>query len=187
LNLQLTLLLYSPYYKRVFYNVHIAIDIANCRLLVMQNVSLVDGQEIPNSLKLQVEDVGGNQQLYEKILGQFNEFSNSNGMFLTSYQKFLENFDYGYINWNTAMPLPNQPQLLFNNCYAIHRKDQFAISNNFSFVSLCIPSYFSSTNNPNQAGNPQFKLKILEQYQDTVIWIFLQKHSATNDYQVFFY
>lgn len=36
------------------------------------------------------------------------------------------------------------------------------------------------------AGNPQFKVKILEQYQDTVIWILLQKHSATNDYQVFF-
>lgn len=93
-------------------------------------------------------------------------------MFMTSYQKFLENFDYGYINWNTAMQLPSQnpsPLLLFNNCYALHRKDQFAISNNFNFVSL--------------AGNPQFKVKILEQYQDTMIWIFLQKHSAVNDYQ----
>lgn len=61
----------NPYYKRVFYNVHIAFDVGNYRLLVMQNVSQIDGQKVSESLKLQPEDVGGNQQVYEKIFGQF--------------------------------------------------------------------------------------------------------------------
>lgn len=35
----------------------------------MQNISLVDGDSIPDDLKLQLEDVGGNEQVYNKVLG----------------------------------------------------------------------------------------------------------------------
>jgi len=34
------------------------------------------------------------------------------------------------------------------------------------------------------AENPQFKIKINEQYHDTAIWILLQRHTATPDYEV---
>ena len=40
----------------------------------MQNVSQIDGSKVSESLKLQPEDVGGNQQVYEKILSQFKVF-----------------------------------------------------------------------------------------------------------------
>ena len=143
--------------KRVFYNVHTAIDIGNHRLIVMQNVSLVDGDDIPENLKLQLDDVGGNQQVLDKILGAFkvnnellfliysqDELTPQNGMFITSYKRFLEYFDYGYINWKANTPLSTQisnlqpgfEQFLFNNCYALHRKDRFVVSTNFEFASL---------------------------------------------------
>ena len=65
-------------------------------------------------------------------------------MFLTSYQKFLENFDYGYFNWKVTTPIAAQNMnyqqgiepTLFNNCYAVHRKDTLVVSNDMKFSSL---------------------------------------------------
>lgn len=123
----------------------------------MQGLSCVDGETIPDNLKLQLADLDGNQQAYEKIVGFFkvicwliwlltdkDEITPQNGMFITSYKRFLENFDYAYLNWKTTTPISNQTpnsqtgveQLLFNNSYVLHRKDQFVVSNNFRFVSL---------------------------------------------------
>lgn len=60
----------SPNVKRVFYNVHTVLDLGNYRLLVMQNLSQIDGSTIPEYLKLDVEEVGGDRQLYDKIHGK---------------------------------------------------------------------------------------------------------------------
>lgn len=67
-------------------------------------------------------------------------------MFITSYQRFLEHFDYGFINWNVTTQVgspnqyyqPNPSMFLFSNSYALHRQDSFVVSNDFKFASLGI-------------------------------------------------
>mmetsp|Transcript_31815 Transcript_31815/g.28872 ORF Transcript_31815/g.28872 Transcript_31815/m.28872 type:complete len:101 (+) Transcript_31815:397-699(+) len=99
-------------------------------------------------------------------------------MFVTSFKRFLLNFDYGYINWRADIPMsisvPNtnskvQIHSMFPNTYALHRQDKFAISSDNSFVPI--------------NKNPQFSVKIAENFGETSLWVVLEWHSNQPNYE----
>lgn len=60
---------------------HTIIDLGTYRLLVMQNITQVDGASISENLKLQLDDVGGSPTIFDKIMSQLKV------IFLTSIKK----------------------------------------------------------------------------------------------------
>lgn len=61
----------SPYEKRVFYNVISTIEWGESKIIFMQNLSIIDGDSISDDLMLQVNDLGGSQEAYDKIFQNF--------------------------------------------------------------------------------------------------------------------